>query len=158
MEKGCEIQDYAKRFGLGFVAGAVTGGVGVGITARSVGIGDVASQALASSNGCDLDLKDRQKWTEYTVKATYNQPEQSRGRIKESTKSYNVPVIPVTSARFSFISKGLLQSKMIIEYNEKGSKQKEKTTKSWNAIEILLDPEDVKYILKWCNLSVHGAT
>lgn len=42
IEEGCDVKDYLKSFGLGFVAGAVAGGAGVGILDGIVGIGSAA--------------------------------------------------------------------------------------------------------------------
>lgn len=49
IEKGCDVKDYAKSFGLGFVAGAVTGGAGVGISAGIAGIGSAATHVSATT-------------------------------------------------------------------------------------------------------------
>lgn len=49
IEKGCDVKDYAKSFGLGFVAGAVTGGAGVGISAGIAGIGSAATQVSSAT-------------------------------------------------------------------------------------------------------------
>lgn len=49
IEKGCDMKDYAKTFGLGFVAGAVTGGAGVGISAGIAGIGSAATPISATT-------------------------------------------------------------------------------------------------------------
>ncbi|XP_071143840.1 uncharacterized protein [Mytilus edulis] len=51
IEKGCDLKDYAKSFGIGFVGGAITGGAGVGITAGIAGIGSAATQASAATVG-----------------------------------------------------------------------------------------------------------
>lgn len=44
---GCSVKDWIGKAGIGFVAGAVTGGAAVGITARLTGIGSAAMESAA---------------------------------------------------------------------------------------------------------------
>lgn len=49
IEEGCDVKDYFKSLGLGFLAGAVAGGAGVGILDGIVGIGSAAITVSSTS-------------------------------------------------------------------------------------------------------------
>ncbi|CAG2204331.1 unnamed protein product [Mytilus edulis] len=49
IEEGCDVKDYLKSFALGFFAGAVAGGVGVGILDGIIGIGSSAIKVSSAT-------------------------------------------------------------------------------------------------------------
>lgn len=134
------------------------------IVGKPVTNGTYAMQALEQPVGDDLDQINNTKQPnlqEYRVRASYISPAQSKehNHVHNNDNSDHFVKRAISYGRFRHVSKGLLVSKMIVEYKYQGE-IKEKNAQSGHAIEIPIKAEHIKVYFKvfrfintWCNVS-----
>lgn len=134
------------------------------IVGKPVTNGSYAMQGLEQPVGDDLDQVNNTKlpnWQEYKVRASYIPPALSKEQndVHNNDNSDHSVKKAISYGRFRHVSKGLLISKMIVEYKYQG-KIKEKNAQSGHAIEIPIEAENIKVYFKvfrfintWCNVS-----
>ncbi|CAG2206044.1 unnamed protein product [Mytilus edulis] len=134
------------------------------IVGKPVTNGIYAMQGLDQPVGDDLDQVNNTKqpnWQEYRVRASYISKGQSKehNHIHNNDNSDDSVKKAISYGRFRHVSKGLLISKMIVEYKYQGE-IKEKNAHSGHAIEIPIEAENIKVYFKvfrfintWCNVS-----